>query len=92
MKRIFSGFLIIAVASLLVSACATSTPSGPRLAQDAPWWENSGPCRIWVPIQPRPGRTPAWDPAPSTTRLSNAGDCRDLQAALPDGAVLIGTR
>ncbi|RFF28996.1 MULTISPECIES: hypothetical protein [unclassified Wenzhouxiangella] len=83
--------LLIVAAALLASACATSSPSGPQFAQDAPWWEKSGPCRIWVPVEPQPGRTPAWDAGPSTPRMSNTGDCRALQAALPDGAVLIGS-
>ncbi len=84
--------LLIGAATLLAAACATSPPNGVELAQDAPWWESAGPCRIWVPIQPQPGRTPTWDPGPSTSRMSNTGDCQALQAAMPDGAVLIGTR
>lgn len=83
--------VLIVAAALLASACATSSPSGPQLTQDAPWWETAGPCRIWVPIDPRPGRMPAWDPGPATSRMSNPGDCRALQAGLPDGAVLIAT-
>lgn len=91
MKRTALELFLIAGAVLLASACATSPPPDQQLAQSAPWWEQAGPCRIWVPIQPRPGQTPAWDPGPSTTRMSNGGDCRHLQAALPDGAVLIGS-
>lgn len=81
--------ILIAATAFLASACATSSPSGPQLAQDAPWWEAAGPCRIWVPMQPPPGRTPAWDPGPSTGRMSHSGDCRALEAGLPDGAMLI---
>ena len=77
-------------AALLASACATR-PADPLARTDhSPWWENAGPCRIWVPVHPAPGAdASAWDPGPSTTRMSRPGDCRSLQAALPDGAVLI---
>jgi len=78
--------------TLLTSACATR-PADPLASLDSPrWWETSGPCRVWVPSHPAPVTGPvAWDPSPSTTRLSRPGDCRDLQASLPDGAVLIGS-
>ncbi len=84
-------FVPIVIAALLVSACASSSSSGPQVAGDAPWWESAGPCRVWVPGQPAPGRAPAGDPGRSTTRMSHPGDCRALQAEMPDGAVLIGS-
>lgn len=92
MPNTISKALLFVAGAVLVSACATSSPAGPQFAQDAPWWEKSGPCRVWVPIQPPPGHAPAWDPGPSTSRMSNTGDCRALQAAMPDGTVLIGSR
>jgi hypothetical protein len=83
--------VVVLAVGVLVSACATR-PTDPTTALDSsPWWESAGPCRVWVPIHPAPGAGPvAWDPSPSTTRMSRPGDCRSLQAALPDGAVLIG--
>jgi hypothetical protein len=87
----FAKLVLPLAAGLLASACATSPPQGLPLAQDPPWWESAEPCRIWVPMQPAPGRIPAWHPGPSTSRMSNPGDCRSLQAALPDGSVLIGS-
>lgn len=80
-----------ALAILVVAGCAANGTAPAPLTDEAPWWEAAGPCRVWVPIHPTPGRTPAWDPGPSTTRMSHPGDCRALQAALPDGAVLIGS-
>lgn len=90
-KHLKNVLLALALGTLL-TACATGGASPALLADEAPWWEEAGPCRVWVPIQPAPGRTPAWDPGPSTTRMSNAGDCRALGADMPDGAVLISTR
>ena len=83
---------VVLAVSVLASACATQ-PAEPMAALDSPpWWESAGPCRVWVPIHPAPGAGPvAWDPSPSTTRMSRPGDCRSLQASLPDGAVLIGS-
>lgn len=92
MRGILLRTLLISAAALLASACASLPHSGPQLSQDAPWWEKAGPCRVWVPIQPQPGRMPAWDPGPSTSRMSNVGDCRALQASMPGDAVLIGSR
>lgn len=83
---------VLLAATVLTGACATR-PADPVASLDqAPWWESAGPCRVWVPIHPAPGAGPtAWDPGPSTTRMSRPGDCRSLQATLPDGAVLIGS-
>lgn len=78
-------------AVLLISACATTNLPDQQLAQHTPWWESAAPCRIWVPATPPPGRLPNWDPGPSTSLMSATGDCRALQAELPDNAVLIGT-
>lgn len=91
MNSRISTCLAILAAGLLASACTSSSPTGLKRGHDAPWWETAGPCRIWVPITPQPGRTPAWDPTPSTSRMSHPGDCRSLQAAMPAGAVLIAT-
>lgn len=91
MHRAAARILTIVAATVLACACAATPSNGPQLADETPWWEKAGPCRVWIPVTPQPGRTPAWDPGPSTTRMSNPGDCRALQAGLPDGAVLIGS-
>lgn len=90
MRAMNPGILLAAAAVLMITACATATSPGRQLAQETPWWESAAPCRIWVPATPPPGRLPSWDPGPSTSLMSASGDCRALQAALPDNAVLIG--
>lgn len=92
MRRQAHATMIALVMAVVTAGCAAGSPSPALLPDEAPWWETAGPCRVWVPVQPVPsGHPPAWDPGPSTTRMSNPGDCRALQAGLPDGAVLIGS-
>lgn len=92
MPKLLKAFILAFVLGALLTACATGGASPARFADAAPWWEETGPCRVWMPIEPAPGRAPGWDPGPSTTRMSNAGDCRALGADMPDGALLISTR